>query len=263
MSRRATFNWRWRRAIPRAGGASAAASVFAAAVTGLLFTAAPPADAPPFLREAGREEAPPAAAPAAAAAQGDWLVRVQARLDRVESFRARFTQEFEPRAFSRRQSEGGVVEFRRPGRMRWEYEWPEPKLALSDGARAWVYYPEERRAEVQRLAELGEEAPAVQLLLGRWRLPERFRLEGLARRQGEVTLHLRPEPPMAGIAALRVSVADDRLDLRGVEVEEPGGNVLRYRFEEWLEGAAIPEERFRFTPPRGVKVEGQSGAPDP
>jgi outer membrane lipoprotein carrier protein len=147
--------------------------------------------------------------------------------------------------------------------MRWDYEWPEPKLALSDGTRAWVYYPDEKRAEVQRLADLGEGAPAVQLLLGRWRLTERFRLEGLARREGEVTLHLRPEPPMAGIEALRVSVAEGSLDLRGVEAEEPGGNLLRYRFEEWREGGSIAEERFRFTPPAGVRVEGETGEPRP
>jgi outer membrane lipoprotein carrier protein len=204
----------------------------------------------------------PIAVPAPAAApEGDWLARVQARLDRIESFQARFTQEFEPRAFSRRQREGGVVQFQRPGRMRWEYEWPEPKLALSDGTRAWVYYPEEKRAEVQRLADLGEGAPAVQLLLGRWRLPERFRLEGLARRDGEVTLHLRPDPPMDGIAALRVSVAEGSLDLRGVEAEEPGGNLLRYRFEGWQEGGSIAAERFRFTPPPGVKVVGGEDKP--
>jgi outer membrane lipoprotein carrier protein len=204
-----------------------------------------------------------AAPPAAPSEEGNWLARVQARLDRIETFRARFTQEFEPRAFSRRQREGGAVEFRRPGKMRWDYEWPEPKLALSDGARAWVYYPEEKRAEVQRLADLGEEAPAVQLLLGRWRLPERFRLEGLARRAGEVTLHLRPDPPIAGIVALRVSVAEEGLALRGVEAEEPGGNLLRYRFEDWREGGVIADERFHFTPPPGVRVTGEAGAPRP
>src|SRR5580704_15045625 len=38
-------------------------------------------------------------------------------------------------------SEAGVAYFRRPGKMRWEYEAPERDLFLVDGKTAWFYVP--------------------------------------------------------------------------------------------------------------------------
>src|ERR1700682_710870 len=37
--------------------------------------------------------------------------------------------------------EAGVAFFRRPGKMRWEYESPEKNLFLVDGKSAWFYVP--------------------------------------------------------------------------------------------------------------------------
>ncbi|MGH9756774.1 MAG: LolA family protein, partial [Candidatus Acidiferrales bacterium] len=36
-------------------------------------------------------------------------------------------------------AESGTVYFSRPGRMRWEYESPQQKLFLVDGANVWFY----------------------------------------------------------------------------------------------------------------------------
>src|SRR5246127_2688856 len=38
-------------------------------------------------------------------------------------------------------SEAGTAYFRRPGKMRWEYERPEKDLFLVDGKTAWFYVP--------------------------------------------------------------------------------------------------------------------------
>src|SRR6184192_2980375 len=37
--------------------------------------------------------------------------------------------------------EAGIAYFRRPGKMRWEYEAPEKNLFLVDGKSAWFYVP--------------------------------------------------------------------------------------------------------------------------
>src|SRR5579862_1091369 len=43
-------------------------------------------------------------------------------------------------------TEAGTAFFRRPGRMRWEYEAPEKDLFLVDGKTAWFYVPADRTA---------------------------------------------------------------------------------------------------------------------
>lgn len=184
-----------------------------------------------------------------------WLQRLQDKLDSLQTFRATFVQEYEPRAFSRRQRESGTVHFQKPGKMRWEYEFPETKLALSDGQRVWIYYPQERRAEVGLLDQLGDSSPAVQILMGRWRLRERFRVQSLERKGSEVTLNLVPREQEAVVKAVRITVREPDLALTVLEAEEPGGNVLRYRFEDWQEGIETSADFFLFTPPPGTRVQ--------
>src|SRR2546425_12522807 len=43
--------------------------------------------------------------------------------------------------------ESGKAYFRRPGKMRWEYESPESKMFLSDGKKVWFYVPSDRSEE--------------------------------------------------------------------------------------------------------------------
>src|SRR5579871_5050363 len=43
-------------------------------------------------------------------------------------------------------TEAGTAFFRRPGKMRWEYEAPEKDLFLVDGKTAWFYVPADRTA---------------------------------------------------------------------------------------------------------------------
>src|SRR2546421_2782087 len=42
--------------------------------------------------------------------------------------------------------EAGIAYFRRPGKMRWEYEAPEKNLFLVDGKTAWFYVPADHTA---------------------------------------------------------------------------------------------------------------------
>ncbi len=43
-------------------------------------------------------------------------------------------------------AESGRAYFRKPGKMRWEYEKPEKNLFLVDGKYAWFYTPVDRTA---------------------------------------------------------------------------------------------------------------------
>src|SRR6266852_8689705 len=42
--------------------------------------------------------------------------------------------------------EAGIAYFRRPGKMRWEYDVPEKNLFLVDGKTAWFYVPADHTA---------------------------------------------------------------------------------------------------------------------
>src|SRR3954467_1105837 len=94
--------------------------------------------------------APPAAAgtsaPAGRLDVKGVVERVQKRYDGAADFRARFGQTLTNAAFGRKTSSSGEVLFKKPGRMRWNYEKPDPKLYVADGGTLWLYEPEDKQA---------------------------------------------------------------------------------------------------------------------
>jgi outer membrane lipoprotein carrier protein len=97
---------------------------------------------------------PAAALPAAPATGPDVglarsLVRkVEERHGRTTDLVARFTQSYRSGLLGREVVERGVVSIKRPGRMRWEYKDPEPKLFVSDGLTFYFYVPADRQVVV-------------------------------------------------------------------------------------------------------------------
>src|ERR1700719_502249 len=69
-------------------------------------------------------------------------------------------------------AESGTVYFPRPGRMRWEYESPEPKLFLVDGTNVWFYVPADRTASRAKLQESSDWRTPVTLLAGKANLAQ-------------------------------------------------------------------------------------------
>src|ERR1700754_3466061 len=63
-------------------------------------------------------------------------------------------------------TEAGTAFFRRPGKMRWEYEAPEKDLFLVDGKTAWFYVPADRTATRVPAKQSGDWRTPLALLAG-------------------------------------------------------------------------------------------------
>src|SRR5215204_5725412 len=98
--------------------------------------------------------AAPPPAPAAAGARLDVkavVAEVQKRYDGAADFRARFTQTLTSTALGRKTNSSGEVMFKKPGRMRWDYEKPEKSSYVTDGGVLWLYEPDDKQAFKQKL----------------------------------------------------------------------------------------------------------------
>jgi outer membrane lipoprotein carrier protein len=69
--------------------------------------------------------------------------RLEARYRPARTLQATFLQRYTENGHLIR-VESGTVYFRRPGKMRWEYESPEKNLFLVDGKTAWFYVQADR-----------------------------------------------------------------------------------------------------------------------
>jgi outer membrane lipoprotein carrier protein len=106
--------------------------------------------------------------------------RVQKRYDAANDFRARFTQTLTSKTMGRKTSSAGGVMFKKPGRMRWDYDKPEKAIYVSDGGVLWLYEPEDQQAFKQEL-KASQLPAALAFLTGKGKLATEFDITALPR----------------------------------------------------------------------------------
>ena len=67
------------------------------------------------------------------------------------AFSARFTIESTLKAMQVTDTAAGRLLVKYPGKMRWEYEEPDPSLLISDGITIWMYLPEDQQVQAVNL----------------------------------------------------------------------------------------------------------------
>jgi outer membrane lipoprotein carrier protein len=254
-------------AVKPAAAATPAAKPAAAATPAAKPAAATPPQAPAGKPAAATGAAAGAsgpatpAAPATAAADRPALPRVvdniQKVYERTANLKARFAQTLQS-AMGKRQA-SGILRLKKPGKMRWDYEKPEKKLFVTDGAMLWMYEPEDEQAFRQPLNS--SQLPAqVSFLFGKGRLSDEFDITYLDGQKlgqpGDLVLKLVPKKATAQYKHL-VFVVDPASFMvkETVLYDQQGGtNHIVFSAIETNLKADIDDSRFTFTPPPNTKI---------
>ena len=198
-------------------------------------------------------------------------------------FEARFEQRFQPRIFGRERVESGRLTIRRPGRMRFDYETPEPKVFVSDGTNTWFHVPADRQVVVGAFAPEanGPEGARsngalppnpLDFLSGAARITDFFDAE-IARpdeegRRSDTAAGLRAvaltgRQPDTGLTSLTLLVEAESGQIRGITSEDLEGNRTEFRFSDFRVGDPPDDDLFTFRIPPGTEVLTASGAAVP
>lgn len=234
---------------------------------------APPAPVPetgPAPSALTPETAPlPAAAPALATAPaplgpglslsegelGQLVAGVEAFYERVRTMKTAFRQVVRQRTLARTKKASGVIEFAKPGRMRWEYTKPDRVLYVSDGKVLWTYQPEDglvykARIEGSRLYH------ALRFLFGMGDLRKTFDIAaGPAHSPETAFLILTPKDGQQDYKELGLVVDRATFEIRESFLTDPLDNVTHYIFEKPDYEVDVPASRFEFTPPADAQVQ--------
>jgi outer membrane lipoprotein carrier protein len=179
---------------------------------------------------------------------------VQKRYDGIRDVRARFEQTSLVAALGREDESRGSVVIARPGRMRWEYEAPEPSVLVIDGETVRMYSPADRKLQIAPLGQASLSPTALGFLLGEGVLSETFRAESLgASPRGEVGLKLLPREA-SSFESLEMWFDRATLALRESVLVDLFGNRTRVRFAEVAENVGVGERRFALEVPEGTEV---------
>jgi outer membrane lipoprotein carrier protein len=159
--------------------------------------------------------------------------------------------------------ESGTVYFRRPGQMRWEYDSPEKKLFLVDGKTTWFYVPYDHTVTKAPVKESSDWRTPLALLTGKADLSRLCSsIDLLAQKgipAGHAVLRCLPKEPKGlsdekTYTEVLLEVDTSTGELARIEIRQPGGIELEYRFGNWQSDIPLAGDLFRFQVPAGVAI---------
>jgi outer membrane lipoprotein carrier protein len=186
------------------------------------------------------------------------LAGLQAWLDGTRDLECRFEQTLQSGALGAGVREIGRLWVKRPGRMRWEYTRPDPKVAVLNGDTAALYLPEDR--QIIRGDEAWSSSPLLVLRSGEGRVADVFEVEELdaAEADGPWRLRLTPREEGQGFVEVTVTVTSPAYAIAEAEVLDEAGNRMHYRFRSVRRNRGVGDDRFVLEPPPGTEILGPS-----
>ena len=198
--------------------------------------------------------------------------KLEARYRNTHTLAADFLERFSENGQVAR-SEAGTAFFRRPGKMRWEYESPEKNVFVIDGKTAWFYVPADHTVTRARAKESRDWRTPLALLAGEMKLSRICAHVGESaavkpRTVSNVVLHCQlkgSEDQRANAVASDLGETSDEEsvfleivpesgELARVLVREGGGIEVEFRFANWRYDPPVADSAFRFEVPRGVAI---------
>ena len=197
---------------------------------------------------------------------------LEARYRSAKTLQATFLERYAENG-SLLRSEAGTAYFRRPGKMRWEYERPERDLFLVDGRTAWFYVPADHTVTRVPAKQNADLRTPLALLAGQMKISRACSRVELADdekplHEGDAMLRcrVRGQKQSAGGAdtesvlgagasdAVFFEVVRETGELARLIVRQAGGIEVEFRFENWRFDPPLPDTMFRFEPPAGVAI---------
>jgi outer membrane lipoprotein carrier protein len=182
--------------------------------------------------------------------------KVDQHYDHLHTLQARFEEVYSGAGIHR--SESGTLLLKKPGRMRWDYDQPRPKMFLTDGHIAWFYVPGEKQVRRTPVKDLDDLRSPLRYLLGKTKLEKE--LDGLSlatdekpANAGDIILRGVPKGMHERVAQTLLEITSDG-GISRITVEELDGSVTEFRFLQQKENVELPEQTFRFAPPPGVEI---------
>ena len=149
----------------------------------------------------------------AAAPDLEALIReMQANYEKTVDLKAAFVQEVTLKSMNKTDREEGIVYFKKPKKMLWDYEKPKTKKLVINAKKSWLYIPEDKTVYVQDASGVFKSKIVVRFLAGIGSLKSDFSIkysQPSVDGQGNYQLTLTPKSPGLGVGKLLMTVDKD------------------------------------------------------
>ena len=180
------------------------------------------------------------------------LDRLQRHYHDTNSFTAKFNEEIAA-VGAPKKNRTGTVSFRKPGRMRWEFDDPEKQTIVSDGGTLYSYDPDLNQVVETPLKQALKSSSATSFLLGIGNIKRDFKAAFAhpATPTGLVDLILDAK---TGGYKIEVGLDPKSYNLMTLTLTDQLGDVTRIDFSDIHDNVELPDSIFAFKTPAGADV---------
>jgi outer membrane lipoprotein carrier protein len=181
--------------------------------------------------------------------------RMEAFSKNLKSVTADFNQSVTDANGHRGDESRGTMALEAPRQFRWETKQPYEQTIVADGQRVWVYEPDLQQVSVR--SQSSEEAHSpLTVLTDLSQLDSQFTASDSGERDGLVWLKLQSKAKDPEFEYAELGFSAQTLDR--MLFKDQLGNTTEIRFSGWKRNPALAADTFKFTPPKGVDVIGNT-----
>lgn len=186
----------------------------------------------------------------------DLISKIQANYSKMKNYRANFRQESKIKAFPRTQVSSGKTYFKKPGKMRWDYEKPEKQEIVTDGKTVWMYTPSLNQVMKANFEATNQSKVGRAFLSGMGNIDKDFYISrGEAGKKGkEIKIVLVPKDKNDSIKSLELTIDGKTFYVVKSVMTDVYGNVTAVSFSDFKVNVGISDKVFIFKIPDGVDV---------
>ena len=151
----------------------------------------------------------------------------------------------------------GLVSYKRPGKMRWNYEAPEEQLLVTNGQTMWLYDPLLENVTVQILEKITE-GTALSFLLGLGNLQTDFIHREITKNlpigEDGLIIELKPKKTTANLAFIQLNVNPITYNLQAIALMDQQDNYRTIQLINMKYNLEIEDNFFEFTVTNDMEV---------
>lgn len=187
----------------------------------------------------------------------DTVNRLQLIYDEVKDFQANFVQETTVKSIRKTEVEEGIVYFKNPKQMLWDYEKPKIKKLIINSQKAWLYLPQDKAVYLQESDKIFKSEALIKFLSGLGKLKDDFTIQYASDardKSGNYLLQLYPREKGASYQYLQMTVEKNNFQILKVSFDDVMGNSTVLKFSGIKMNKGLSSKLFQFQPPPGGSI---------
>ena len=180
---------------------------------------------------------------------------IQKRYESVLTFKATFEQKAFVKVINRTEVARGNVQIKKPGKMKWVYNSPDPQVLISNQKNLWLYTPEDEQVTRMPVENVYSSNTPALFLAGQGILTDTFDVVQVLTEKNGFTVVFTPKEVESNLSRLILRANKNNYQITGATVYDKLGNKTDIRFRDIRINEEIAESVFDFKIPAGVEIQ--------